>query len=189
MPLSSIYIPAVSLPATLPPILDINRFSQWHQSALLSAAMETVTLQTRVKDPFSRSKFAELSTVLNESVGRNIASLSMELTDDDDNNPEDLPHGKAMMAGGVTGASRNTVDLSWDGWNRHVFASIGVSRGPVQPTPNKSDKAVKANYEDIPVRYVLCSFSPSDILIGSSLALHRTLIPMFLLNLPAILAA
>lgn len=52
MPLSSLYVPLVSPPLHLPKNhIEVDDSSEWHKAALLSAAVETVTLPTRLKAP------------------------------------------------------------------------------------------------------------------------------------------
>ncbi|KAI9817333.1 MAG: mtDNA inheritance, partitioning of the mitochondrial organelle [Phylliscum demangeonii] len=47
--LASLYIPITDSPVSLPPTVAISRGSKWHSSALLSTAVETMTIPTRLR--------------------------------------------------------------------------------------------------------------------------------------------
>lgn len=135
VPLSSIYVPLVSPPINILKFIEMDSTSQWHRSAFISTAIETVSLQTRMK---ANAKLADLSATLNPSGSRNISLISMT-----------LPTGSTLAGendwrhGSMTD-SAHVADLSWTG-NRpekHLFSSIMVSRGimEVDSRPRKSEE-------------------------------------------------
>ncbi|KAI5788956.1 tubulin domain-containing protein [Peziza echinospora] len=119
VPLSSIYVPIMCPPAKIPSYAELDRSSLWHNSALISTAIETLTLQTRLKDR-DMTKMAELSVFLNTNGSRNIASLGMSAFGDPEQ--DDLPANKKVS---------DSMNLSWRGAEKHVFANMEVSRGQV----------------------------------------------------------
>ncbi len=72
--LSSLYLPLKS-PISYPAYLAIDRTSKWQVSGLLSLAMETATLPTRLKD--EKLLMAAVSEILKETSARKIASLKV----------------------------------------------------------------------------------------------------------------
>ena len=120
MPLSSLYVPLISPPLHLPPNdIEVDSSSEWHKSALLSAAVETVTLPTRLKVPVSSCKLTDVTTTLNPSDSRKISLLSMTV-------PRN--HSSNAPVNAVT--SEQNVDLSWTGGQeKHIFSDFKVSRG------------------------------------------------------------
>lgn len=127
MPLSSLYIPLVSPPLQLPKhYIQMDYTSEWHKAALLSAAIETVTLPTRLKAPISSCKMIDVTTILNPSGSRNIALLSMTI-------PRDYSSiGKHQSHTPVDASTlEQYVDLSWTGVHeeKHRFTDLKVSRG------------------------------------------------------------
>lgn len=119
----------VSPPPRLPNYIEMDQESLWHSSALLSTAIESITLQTRMRDQASGPRLADISAVLNPSGSRNISLLSMaapELTGDGKN-----PHTKMTI---------NNIGLSWtrDGEEKHPFACVEVSRGAAELDPGWS---------------------------------------------------
>ncbi|KAF8443409.1 tubulin domain-containing protein [Terfezia claveryi] len=139
VPLSSIYVPLVSPPINVLKSIEMDPTSQWHRSAFLSTAMETVTLQTRMK---ANAKLADLSATLNTSGSRNISLISMTVpTGSTRAGENDWRHGSMTIIDSAL--EPHVADLSWTG-NRpekHLFSSVKVSRGimEVDSTPGKSE--------------------------------------------------
>lgn len=75
---ASVFVP-LSLPSEeLPPYVTVDKSSRWHVSALLSAAVESITLHTRLK-PINgyRMTFDYLENFLNTNGNQNIARLRL----------------------------------------------------------------------------------------------------------------
>ncbi|KAF8417116.1 tubulin domain-containing protein [Tirmania nivea] len=168
MPLSSIYVPLVSPPINVPKFIEMDPTSQWHKSALLSTAMETVTLQTRMKDKALGAKLADLSATLNPSGFRNIGLVSMTLPTD--STPAGSHNGSMTT---IDSAPKpHLVDLSWTGKSseKRLFSIVKVSRGTMQvdSTPSISESSM---LQVIPQRLVLsCSGSVFDAPFHTKLA-------------------
>ena len=77
---ASLFIP-MSLPSTmLPSYVTIDPKSQWHVSALLCTAFESVTLPSRLKPrDGSRETLDQISSALNINGNQNIAKLRMSI--------------------------------------------------------------------------------------------------------------
>jgi len=48
-PQASLYVPIVDIPSRLPSYINVDRHSQWQTTALISAALETITLPSRLR--------------------------------------------------------------------------------------------------------------------------------------------
>ena len=72
----SMYVP-LSIPAgSLPSYVELDRGSQWHTSALLSAALETTTLPSRLRaDSQKHGLLDDLTAALNVNGNQHIAQL------------------------------------------------------------------------------------------------------------------
>lgn len=76
------YIPLTSLPAKLLPYVSLDAASQWHTSALQIAALETLTLPTRLRtSEAARATFDGLEAALTNDGKRQLASLSYSVED------------------------------------------------------------------------------------------------------------
>lgn len=79
---ASMYIPLSVPPTQTPPYVRIDRDSQWHTSALLSAALESMTLPTRLRrDNQKRGFFDDLGAALNVNGNQRIAQLQCSILD------------------------------------------------------------------------------------------------------------
>ena len=92
---ASMYIP-ISIPSTqLPQYVHLDRCSQWHTSALLSVALESITLPTRLRhDATKRGFFNDLEAALNVNGNQRIAQLQCSVL-----NPDNLTPAKAIAHG------------------------------------------------------------------------------------------
>ena len=81
---ASMYIP-LSIPSTqLPQYVNLDRNSQWHTSALLSAASESITLSTRLRRDNEKYGFVDdLEAALNVNGNQRIAQLQCSMFDPD----------------------------------------------------------------------------------------------------------
>lgn len=78
---ASIYIP-LSIPQRRPQYLHFDRNSQWHTSALLSTALESMTLPTRLRHGTQKRAFVDdLEAVLNVNGNQRIAQLQFSMFD------------------------------------------------------------------------------------------------------------
>lgn len=75
---ASIVVP-LAAPQRLPSTLQLDASSQWHTSALLAAAIETITLPSRLKDTANRDSLGTIADMLNTMGKQNIAGLQMSL--------------------------------------------------------------------------------------------------------------
>jgi hypothetical protein len=133
--LSSIYVPLRNPPSVLPSYLTVDRTSAWHTSALLSAAIETSTLPTRLHGGAGRlGRMGDMASFLNLNGGQKIAMLSMAVSGPEStNNAGDQE--KPPKSCSTGDAAR--IRCSWDGedkssWRQkhsHIFAEATVARG------------------------------------------------------------
>lgn len=81
---ASLLVP-IALPSTLSPrlrsVLDFDARSQWHTSALLSAAVESATLPSRLKDGANRDSLGNMADSLNVHGKQTVANLQMSFAD------------------------------------------------------------------------------------------------------------
>lgn len=84
---SSIIVP-MALPSTPSPrlrsMLSLDASSAWHTSALLSAAIESATLPSRVKDASNRDTLGDMADLLNVHGKQSVANLQMSFSSVDD---------------------------------------------------------------------------------------------------------
>jgi hypothetical protein len=79
-PQASLYIPMTMPTARLPPYVVLDPQSPWHVSGLLSAALESMSLPSRLKiQSGSRQTMDALISVLNVNGNQNIAKLRMSV--------------------------------------------------------------------------------------------------------------
>ena len=79
---ASMYIPLSIPPIQLPQYVHFDRNSQWHTSALLSAALESITLPTRMRHRTQKRGFVDdLEAVLNVNGKQRIAQLQCSMLD------------------------------------------------------------------------------------------------------------
>lgn len=115
----------------------MDNTSKWHTSGLLSVALETCTLPTRIRDNNSTGRLGRLgdiSTLLNVSGNQKIANLTMSV----DRTEEKIPPVSPVAGPSRDSASR--IELSWDSGGAgirgkkidrdgHLFAEVEVMRG------------------------------------------------------------
>ena len=79
------YIPMSIPPSSLPRYISLNRSSQWHTSALLSTAIETMTLPSRLR-PGERKggNLIQMEAALNVNGNQRVAKLQCSIPDDED---------------------------------------------------------------------------------------------------------
>jgi len=76
------YIPLSIPPTRLPRYLQLDRNSQWHTSALLSMALESMTLPSRLRlDQSKRGLLRDLASTLNINGNQRIAGLHCSMLD------------------------------------------------------------------------------------------------------------
>ena len=91
-PQASLFVPMTLPIARLPSYVDVNPRSQWHVSALLATALESVTLPTRLKlQGGSRETIDELVSALNINSNQNIAKLRMSIDQENEVNGHHEP--------------------------------------------------------------------------------------------------
>lgn len=79
-PQASIFVPMTLPSAKLPDYVVIDSKSQWHVSALLATALESMTLPSRLKlQDGSRETIDQLTSALNINGNQNIAKLRMSI--------------------------------------------------------------------------------------------------------------
>ncbi|KFY17912.1 hypothetical protein V492_00292 [Pseudogymnoascus sp. VKM F-4246] len=97
---ASLYIP-LTIPSSLPTYTTLDPSSLWQSSALLSTAVETMTLPSRLHSRIgTRSSLGDTMSALNVNGTQNIARLQMSIGED----PQ--PNGDSHSAPQETGDSR-----------------------------------------------------------------------------------
>lgn len=80
-PQCSMYIP-LSVPRQLPHYVNLQRSSQWHTSALLSMALESMTLPSRLRpDQTKRGLLGDMESALNVNGNQHIAGFQCKVLD------------------------------------------------------------------------------------------------------------
>lgn len=98
-PQASLYVP-VAIPATnLPSYVTCDLTSQWHVSGLLAAALESMTLSSRLKTR-NGSQLDEMTSFLNVNGNQNIAKFRMSI-DAESKTPADDGEGSGIPGTGA----------------------------------------------------------------------------------------
>lgn len=128
-PQSTLYVPVIDIPQKLPRSLQVDRHSEWQTTALLSSALETVTLPSRLRP------YHDFEASLAGDDGRhNIFELQSTInpeTDDSGANDDESPKAKTEF----------DIDFTYDGEegkSPHIFNQVQVMRGDVSGQPGKS---------------------------------------------------
>lgn len=157
---ASMYIP-LSIPAApLPPYVHLDRTSQWHVTALLSAAVESMTLPSRMRPGMQkRGVLGDLEAALNVNGYQRIAQLQCSIIIDpnDELSRDSSTHGSkdgrvplntnhTMVEEDEDEAVKTSLDInlsSGDGTHSatsvvkqrasdHVFGAVEEARGKIE---------------------------------------------------------
>lgn len=161
---SSMNVPVVSLPASLPSYLSIDAASPWHTGALQAAAIETLTLPTRLKPGNSgRANLDEIETILNNDGRRPLAAASASFVDPTrlDEQTHVNGHSDSRM---VNGLDHSLDDGSGSPLDIDFFSNLGGNRSG-RGTPSSSRNRTFTKYE-----VLRGSFKDEDDIEESNLA-------------------
>lgn len=75
---ASLVVP-VTLPSPLGSNISLDASSNWHTSALLASAIETVTLPSRLRTGFHNDTYSGIASLLNQTGKQSIAGLQMSV--------------------------------------------------------------------------------------------------------------
>lgn len=134
MALSSVYIPLAHPPMTIPSTITLERSYPWHTSALLTTAIETSTLQTRLRPGDGWLSMNDLSSFITRGTARNLSLLSLGVGCQDQHVGPDSAN---LMA------KNSIVSCSWSGSTHlsrktHTFSEVRMTRG-VEPNLDIAD--------------------------------------------------
>ena len=169
---ASMYIP-LSIPSLrLPSYLDLDRGSIWHTSALLSMALESITLPSRLRpDGGKRGLLDDMEAALNVNGNQRIGKVQMSLPDplvpkgqqrvagetEDDRtrgpNTQGLFHEDAFLASAASldmdffyGAAPTSRGFHAHSEKKdHVFGQVEIMRGNTGPTHEQDDGHADGN--------------------------------------------
>lgn len=141
---ASMYIPLSLPPTPLPTYVNLDRHSHWHVSALLSAAVESVTLPSRTKAGVGkRGFFGDLEAVLNGNGHQRIAQLQCSFLQPETKLPRDSSaHGNmdsrapsttnhAVIVEDEAGTADATLDIDLSGDDQRISkSSVNQQRTP-----------------------------------------------------------
>ena len=160
---SSMYIP-LSIPAgPLPQYVRLNRDSEWHTSALLSTALETMSLPSRSRsNTQQRNLLSDFEAALNTNGNQRIAELQYSMMDLKTETPQSHPSQEHRDDRAPLGSSplamedeqveviNETLDMNLSGdvgkngsfssqrrRQHHVFGAIEVIRGMDESLDNR----------------------------------------------------
>ncbi|CAI7625158.1 unnamed protein product [Penicillium pancosmium] len=119
-PQSTLYVPVIDIPQKLPRSIQVDRQSEWQSTALLSSALETVTLPSRLRP------YHDFEASLAGDDGRhNIFELQSTINPENEDsgaNDDEIPKAKAEF----------DIDFTYDGEkgkSHHIFNQVQVLRG------------------------------------------------------------
>ncbi|KAI1082247.1 tubulin domain-containing protein [Whalleya microplaca] len=110
---ASLVVPLALPEIPLPSTVQLDPSSSWHVSALLSAAVESTTLYTRLKtsDRVNSSNFGTMTDLLNVFGKQTIANLEMSLVE----TPKSHQNGTNGSSNGVTGRGEHVLSMYENG--------------------------------------------------------------------------
>lgn len=121
-PQSNLYVPLMDLPPRLPSYLQVDRRSRWQTTALISSAVETVTLPSRLR-PYHDFE----SSLTGDDGTHNIYELQTTL------NPGEHGHKLPTKEDGSSKAETDfDIDFTYGGEgskSAHLFNQVQVMRG------------------------------------------------------------
>ncbi|PKY09086.1 tubulin nucleotide-binding domain-like protein [Aspergillus campestris IBT 28561] len=161
-PQSSLYTPIIDPPSRLPGSIHLNHRSQWYTSALISCALESVTLPTRL-----RAYHAFEASLAGDDSSHNIFELQSTIIQNQDKYRQQHPVSAGVSEDtddrGSHPAEAQTkfdIDFTYDGFEGerpHVFNQLLVMRGiesPEDESPSYEDTGLqrkKRHYDSQPM--------------------------------------
>lgn len=141
---ASMYIPLSLPPAPLLPYVKLDRHSQWHVSALLSAVVENVTLPSRTKAGVEKcGLLGDLEAVLNGNGHQRIAQLQCSFLQPETKLPRDSAAHSSMDSRAPStikhavifedeaGTTDTTLDIDLSGGDQRIpKSSANLQRTP-----------------------------------------------------------
>lgn len=146
-PQTSMCVP-LSIPYTpLPHYIHLDRSSQWHTSALLSAAWESVTLPSRLRlNNTKRGLLDDMVAALNVNGRQRMASLQCSLLDPDQVNGSDAVLSRASNDQRMPGSNTSSKVLSQhDAQEANASFDVDLSGGE---TSSSALDATRSKVED-----------------------------------------
>ena len=131
-PQSTFYVPIIDIPHQLPGYIHVDRHSEWQRSALISSALETVTLPSRL-----RSYHDFEASLVGGDGRRTIFELQSTINPKYDSQPASL-NKEVLLAPEAT----FDIDFTYDGDiddSSHIFNRVQVMRGS-KPRDNPTFK-------------------------------------------------
>ena len=139
---ASMYVP-VSLPAAaLPPYLELDRESQWHVSALISSALETLTIPSRLRtNGHKRGLLDNLTARLNLNGNQRIAQLQCSFVrpEAELNGPKFLKDMDDRMRSNTTGSLTKKGNEQREGADLDIDLSGGQGMSAGNERHNQSN--------------------------------------------------
>ncbi|OGM43673.1 protein dml1 [Aspergillus bombycis] len=141
-PQSSLYTPIIDPPSHTPSKVFFDSQSEWHTTALISSAMESVTLPTRLRQFYDFE-----SSLAGDDGTHKIFELQSSVTSDNGTNEQHLPvkgpltETSASEQGAVKSQAEFELDFTYDGHgssNSHIFNQLQVWRGAKPDQGNES---------------------------------------------------
>lgn len=162
---ASIVVP-LAVPERLTGRVQLDPTSQWHTSALLAAAVESVMLPSRMKGPSKRVSMGQMADVLNVMGKQSVAGLQMSFARPGSEDSRDRRLSEEELSEGVRLDIRFAPSYQLDSYTRsngfdspRVFSQLVTSRGyeEEQDENEERDEAGRwvrrSSYEPVTKRY------------------------------------
>jgi hypothetical protein len=166
---ASIVVP-LAVPGTLTNRVQLDSTSQWHTSALLAAAVESVMLPSRMKDPLKRVSLGQMADVLNVMGKQSVAGLQMSFARPGSEDARDRRLSEEELSEGVRLDIRFAPSYQLDSYTRsngfarpRVFSQLVTSRGYEEEQDGNEEKdeagrrVRRSSYEPVTKRYALAA--------------------------------
>lgn len=163
---ASIVVP-LAVPERLTSRVQLDPTSLWHTSALLAAAVESVMLPSRMKDPLKRESLGQMAEVLKVMGKQSVAGLQMSFARPGSEDTREKKLSEEELSEGVQLDIRFAPSYQLDSYTRsngfdrpRVFGQLVTSRGyeEEQGENGEEDEAGRrvrrSSYEPVTKRYV-----------------------------------
>ena len=129
-PQSTLYVPIIDIPQKLPSYVNVDRHSHWQRTALISSALETVTLPSRLR-PYHHFEASLAGEDGRHTIFELQSTINPKNTKDKDSAEGELPKAETEF----------DIDFTYgdiDSQNAHIFNQVQVTRGD---EPGKAEES------------------------------------------------
>jgi hypothetical protein len=127
---ASAYVTASAFPSSLPRYVNLNPVNDWTSSALMAAAMETVTLPSRLRDLGGRqASLSLLVDTLNTDGRQNILELSVSVPSSAQGNGVSMEVASGLSRGHAGQSRTRSSETAFESISMHGPLKLDIQYG------------------------------------------------------------